>query len=112
MTITPQDLVNREVCACASSLIATLAAGNGATIRTGFAPASRDLEALFEQAFELACPIDDWEEAAIQAGWTINGDYFVSPRSRQSISYKCIYQQSQLNHNNMLILLYQYTPLS
>jgi hypothetical protein len=25
-----------------------------------------------EQAFELACPIDDWEEAAFQAGWTRN----------------------------------------
>jgi hypothetical protein len=61
-----------EVHYCASYLVSTLAQGYGARIDTGMSDSRRDLESLFEQAFELACPIDDWEEAAFQAGWTRN----------------------------------------
>ncbi len=65
---TIEQMISSEVLCCMSSLVSTLAAGYGADIRTGFAPNDRDLSDLTEQAFELAAPIDDWEEAAIQAG--------------------------------------------
>lgn len=71
--ITPDQLVNREVHACISALVSTLAAHYGATDDRG------DLSDLLEQAIELASPVDDWEEAALEAGWTIDGNYFVSP---------------------------------
>lgn len=67
--ITADDLVRREVCHCASSLISTLAGGYGARIDTGHAESRRNLEDACEQAFELAAPIDDWEETLIQNGW-------------------------------------------
>jgi hypothetical protein len=69
MTITPDDLVRREVCHTCSYLVSTLAAGFGAQIATGSAESRHNLEVLCEQAYELAAPIDDWEEAAIQAGF-------------------------------------------
>lgn len=65
MARTPQDLVNAEVLCCMSSIVHTLAQGYGAG-----AQLPREVVELHEQAFELACPIDDWEEAAIQAGWS------------------------------------------
>lgn len=76
MARTPQEIVNSEVLCCMSSLVATLsqAYGDHDSSATG-----TDLQNLAEQAFELACPIDDWEEAIIQAGWTIEGNHFVSP---------------------------------
>lgn len=61
--ITVDDLVRREVFACASYLVTALAPGQLASMP------SRDLQDLCEQAAELCYPIDDWEEAAIQAGW-------------------------------------------
>jgi predicted transcriptional regulator len=60
--LTPDDLVRREVYYCVSSLVSTLAAAYDDC-------ANKDLNTLCEQAMEIACPIDDWEEAAIQAGW-------------------------------------------
>jgi hypothetical protein len=67
MPLTPQELVQREVLACASSLISTLAGGYGCTpART---EPHRIVGELCEQALDPAGPIDDWEEAAIQAGW-------------------------------------------
>lgn len=66
MTISPEDLVRREVHYCVSYLVSTLAQNMGAV---EFSEAHRDLADMTEQAFELACPIDDWEEAAIQIGW-------------------------------------------
>ena len=69
--ITAEILVAREVHYCVSSLVSTLASGFGA-ITTPHGARSDDMGDLIEQAFELACPIDDWEEAAIQEGWTWN----------------------------------------
>lgn len=66
MTRTIDQMIASEILCCMSSLVATLAQSMGAV---QFSEAPRDLEALSEQAFELAAPIDDWEEAAIQAGW-------------------------------------------
>lgn len=66
--LTPQELVQREVQACASYLVATLAnrPDDGPRLRSA---AGNDLADLCWQAIELACPVDDWEEAAIQNGW-------------------------------------------
>lgn len=63
MTITVQDLVKREVHYCVSSLVSTLAGayGYGST---------NAMETLAEQACELCVSIEDWEEPAIQAGWS------------------------------------------
>lgn len=72
MTISPQDLVNREVHYCVSGLVSTLASNAyDGSYSTG-AGASKELVGLCEQACDLAAPIDDWEEAAIQAGWKPN----------------------------------------
>lgn len=64
-------LVDREVHACMSSLVATLApayflidGGRGAMPQLD---AARDLA---EQAFELASPVLDYEDAAREAGWS------------------------------------------
>jgi len=56
MTITTEQLVSREVVYCVSSLVHTLAQGDGK---------------LAEQAVDLFTPVPDYEEAAIQNGWTI-----------------------------------------
>jgi len=61
MTITIEQMVQREVCYCVSSLVSTLA--NGTPFGKG------DLNDLVEQARELAAPIEDWESAAREAGW-------------------------------------------
>jgi hypothetical protein len=77
--LTPDALVRREVHYCVSSLVSTLAQSMGAVQFTEERP--RDLCDLCEQAFELACPIDDWEEAARQADYSIatGGPYFCDP---------------------------------
>lgn len=70
MTRTIDQMISSEVLCCMSSLVASLSAPYG---DSGL-PA--DLNQVCEQAFELAAPIDDWEEAAIQAGWAeINGTW-------------------------------------
>jgi len=61
-----ERLVRQNVNVCVSSLVSTLAAGQGGL---GYAPSMRTLEDLCEQASELAAPVLDWEEAARQAGW-------------------------------------------
>lgn len=65
MAITPEDLVRREVYYCVSSLVSTLASSYAYAMDN-----DGDLPAMIEQAFELSCTIDDWEEAATQEGWT------------------------------------------
>lgn len=71
---TADRVVRQEVYCCLSHLVSTLAAGYGyvpsQAKRHGLTDAGNDLAALCEQAFELASPVDDYEEAAIQAGWT------------------------------------------
>jgi hypothetical protein len=63
-TITPEQLVEREVRACVSELVSTLA--NAAH---GLSDDRVGLAGLCEQAFELSKPVLDYEEAARDAGW-------------------------------------------
>lgn len=71
MAITTDDLVRREAHYCVSFLVSTVAAGYG-----GFTQ-SDSLNELIEQAFELSTPVDDWESAAIDEGFTVS-DAFIS----------------------------------
>lgn len=56
-----QTMVRREVHYCVSSLISEIAKGYGGT--------NEELGEMAESAFELCRPIEDFEEAATQAGW-------------------------------------------
>lgn len=58
------DMVRMEVHYCASGLVHTLANGYG----RGFVGAG-DLAELTEQATELFRPLEEWEDAAREAGW-------------------------------------------
>lgn len=68
MTITPEDLVRREVLVCVSSLVHTLSLGYGQ------GSDAREVEQLTEQAFELSSPVTDCEAALIEAGFTLGED--------------------------------------
>lgn len=84
MTITAEDLVNREVLACVSHLVSTLAQGYSlAQFSEG------DLGNLSEQACALASPVDDWEEAARQAGWDYSDTHgtFYRPVRKHGVGY-------------------------
>lgn len=65
------DLVAREVLCCMSSMVSTLATGFGnIDSHKGRGPGAMiDLAGLAEQAFELAAPVLDYEEAAREASW-------------------------------------------
>lgn len=60
--ITAQDLVRREVHYCVSSLVSEMAryADNGP---------------IGEQAYDLCAPVEDYEEAAREAGWDFNPEH-------------------------------------
>jgi hypothetical protein len=58
-------LVQNEVHCCLSSLVNTMARGYGAG-----AQLPREVVELHERAFELTFPVNDWESAAADAGWT------------------------------------------
>lgn len=60
---TIEQMVQREVLCCMSSLVATLAQSYGHDAKAG-----NTLSELQEQASELAAPVLDYEEAAIQEG--------------------------------------------
>lgn len=88
---TIDQMIQQEVLACASSLIATLASGFGnigaidrVSMRLGI---TRDLEGLTEQAFDLACPIYDWEEAGRQAGFTQTDSGITEPSDNDPDSW-------------------------
>ena len=66
MTRTPDDLVRMEVHYCVSYLVSTLA--RGAFNCSTFNETAKELDQMCEQAFDLAAPVDDWEEAAREAG--------------------------------------------
>lgn len=68
MTRTPEQIVAAEVHYCVSSLVSTLAEGTTHMLPLRDEPPC----VLAYQAMELCSPIDDWEEAAIQAGWKQN----------------------------------------
>lgn len=67
---TIEDIVRAEVHYCVSSLVSTLAKHDGQSLDLN---PRDDLAELTEQAFELAYPIDDWESAALEAGWQDDG---------------------------------------
>lgn len=62
--ITIDQMVQREVLCCMSSLVSTLTNGCG-----DHASCTRELCDLLEQASELVAPVLDYEEAARQAGY-------------------------------------------
>ena len=73
------DLVNREVYCCASALVYQLAQNQG-VISSYDNRNNHNISALsdtIEQAFELFCPVQDWEEALIGEGYveTSDGDW-------------------------------------
>lgn len=70
MTITPKQIVQNHVLCCVSGLVATLADGYHFIIIDRKQYPGGPMVGLLEQAFELASPVRDYEEAAIQAGWT------------------------------------------
>lgn len=63
---TADDLVRVEVHYCISSLVSTLAS----TPLPIVSQEGNDVVALCGQAQELGYPIEDWEEAAREAGWS------------------------------------------
>lgn len=70
--ITIEQMVQREVMCCMSSAVSVLAKNYGnALSATDYRKADdmRELAELVEQAFALARPVDDYQEAAEQAGW-------------------------------------------
>lgn len=77
---TIDQMVQQEVNCCLSYLVSTLAkayhANPPARFANGVSEDGREAQSLFEQAFELACPVADFEEAAIQAGWEPFTDKF------------------------------------
>ncbi len=76
---TIQDMVQQEVLCCMSHIVSTVAGGYGQfeTSDQRRNPQVRALSDLTEQAFELCSPIPDYEEAAIQAGWSVKDNAFV-----------------------------------
>ncbi len=64
---TAEDIVRTEVYYCVSSLISTLAGCAG--MSDSAIDANRPAWELFNSAMDLATPVEDWEEAIIQAGW-------------------------------------------
>lgn len=64
MTITPENLVRREVHYCVSPLVYTLACAYSDDD-------SREMQDLKYAARDLFAPVDDWEEAAREAGWSV-----------------------------------------
>ena len=71
--ITAETLVAREVHYCVSSLVSTLAGSYGNRL-----PGEQEeMRSLLDQAFDLARPIEDFESAAMDAGWEdVTGDGF------------------------------------
>lgn len=72
MARTADQLVQQEVLANVSHLVGLLAEGCAMIVHGR--EQMRRICNLAEQAQELAAPIDDWEEAAIEAGWSRNDD--------------------------------------
>ncbi len=75
-----ERLVRNEVYVCLSSLVSTLAQDMGSG---RYATPKRMIDGLadlVEQAFELASPVLDYEEAARSAGWSVsdNGERFIN----------------------------------
>lgn len=71
-----ERIVRREVLCCVSGLVATLANGycnvGMEAVPPGKTSDKEQLHSLCEKAYELAAPVEDWEEAASQAGWKLD----------------------------------------
>jgi hypothetical protein len=65
---TIEQMVQKEINCCLSSLVATLA--------TGDTQPGSDLAELCDRALGLAMPVPDYEEAALQASWEPYTDRF------------------------------------
>jgi hypothetical protein len=75
--ITAETLVSREVHYCVSSLVSTLAGSYGNRL-----PGEQEeMRSLLDQAFDLARPIEDFESAAMDAGWVKAPDGWRKPTS-------------------------------
>ena len=66
-----ERIARQGVNCCLSSMVATLARPHDTEISLPQGSTGQSLYDLVEQAFELSAPIDDYEEAAIQAGWRV-----------------------------------------
>lgn len=74
---TIDQMIQSEVLCCMSSIVYGLAQGYGLSYRDRDAMRAGESKVtldLIEQAFELASPIPDYEESAIQAGWRYSGE--------------------------------------
>lgn len=100
---TVDQMVQQEILCCMSSLVSTLAGGYGSALGGDGRGNGRlrDLESLCEQAGELASPIPDYEEAALQAGWTqkSGSPYWWSPRPNETGDYLLSAEQVCERHN-------------
>lgn len=87
---TADDLVRVEVHYCVSTLVSTLAS----TPLPIVSQEGNDLVALCEQAQELCYPIEDFEEAAREAGWKENPlqGYFTDPAGDETLC--CDWQEA------------------
>jgi hypothetical protein len=89
---TIDNIVGQEVLCCLSHLVATLAQGYGHLSPQTFgekAMTECELLMLCEQAAGLCYPLQDWESAAIEAGWqfsTEHGSHF-KPVSNHGVGY-------------------------
>ena len=83
---TIQQMVQQEVSCCLSSLVSTLANGD--------AQAGTDLAELCDRALGLAMPVPDYEEAAIQAGWKVEGSLFVHHRRQTTATAQPSYDDA------------------
>lgn len=65
-----ERIVRQEVLCCVSGVVNTLAKGGAQSIQNG----TSELLELCDKAMYLMVPVEDWEEAATQAGWKHGGD--------------------------------------
>lgn len=64
---TIERMIEQEVICNVSTLVASLVGGDHDC--SGAVNAGRPLIGLMDQAMDLCCPIQDWESAAMEAGW-------------------------------------------
>ena len=93
---TIERMVDQEIICNVSSLIATMAEGYGAAIDTG---RHGTLQPTIEQAFELCSPIQDWESAAMEGGWS----YDAKDRRYEHVSgrFMCLGKGSDVSFESL-----------
>lgn len=83
---TIDDMIRQEVHYCVSGFVSTLARQGG---WQGFDKRATDLAQLCEQAAELAAPVDDYEEAAVQEHFVVEEDDDLFQWRHESDDTKC-----------------------